>query len=147
MSWLNNLNVAKLAEQAQAAASKLGDELDKGFDMLDEGLDIDASHFAALLAPVDIDSRPSARGSTLLGVSALHLHTLRPAHPGSSGAPPAFESSYPSRSALELNLGSTRLLVDVARTRASKCPRCWLHASEQDNQLCERCAHVLSRDT
>ena len=39
MSWLNNLNVAKLAEQAQAAASKLGDELDKGFDMLDEGLE------------------------------------------------------------------------------------------------------------
>ena len=39
MSWLNNLNVAKLAEQAQAAASKLAEDVDKGFDMLDEGLE------------------------------------------------------------------------------------------------------------
>ena len=49
MSWLNNLNVAKLAEQAQAAASKLAEDVDKGFDMLDEGLEKGVSRGSELL--------------------------------------------------------------------------------------------------
>ena len=67
MSWLNNLNVAKLAEQAQAAASKLAEDVDKGFDMLDEGLEKGLEKGQGLLKDALKDDDGRQRGVAMGG--------------------------------------------------------------------------------
>jgi len=38
------------------------------------------------------------------------------------------------------------LTVGVTEARGEKCPRCWMHTTEPDeNGLCKRCASVISQ--
>ena len=38
------------------------------------------------------------------------------------------------------------LTVGVSEARGDKCPRCWMHSEEADeNGLCKRCAAVISK--
>jgi len=38
------------------------------------------------------------------------------------------------------------LTIGVSEAKGEKCPRCWMHSTESDeNGLCKRCAGVMSR--
>ena len=38
------------------------------------------------------------------------------------------------------------LTIGVSEAKGEKCPRCWMHSTESDeNGLCKRCAAVISK--
>jgi len=90
----------------------------------------------ALEAHVSLDSQDAALKAACEGLNLAEIFIVSSC---------AWEAA-PEGATVGQGANLSGLTVGVTEARGEKCPRCWMHSEESNNDgLCKRCASVISQ--